>query len=84
MEEKVGVVEDYFARVGVAGMRITEGRLRTGDTIHIKGHTTDITFKIDSMEIEHVKVEEAKVGDDVGIKVAERVRSGDVIYLVRE
>lgn len=84
MEEKIGVVEDYFARVGVAGMRITEGRLRTGDTIHIKGHTTDITFKIDSMEIERVKVEEAKVGDDVGIKVAERVRSGDVVYLVRE
>ncbi len=82
MEEKIGVVEDYFARVEVAGIKITEGRLRVGDTIHIKGHTTDLTFKVDSMEIEHEKVEEAGVDDEVGIKVAERVRPGDGVYLV--
>lgn len=82
MEEKIGVVEDYFARVGVAGIKITEGRLRVGDTIYIKGHTTDLTFKVDSMEIEHEKVEEVGVDDEVGIKVAERVRPGDGVYLV--
>ena len=84
MEEKIGVVEDYFARVGVAGVRITQGRLRVGEMVHIKGHTTDLTLKVDSMEIEHRKVEEAKPNDEVGIKVAERVRSGDEVYLVIE
>ncbi len=84
MEEKIGVVEDYFARVGVAGVKITEGGLKVGQTIHIKGHTTDLTFKVDSMEIEHKKVDEAKPGDEVGIKVSDRVRSGDIVYLVTE
>ena len=84
MEGKIGVVEDYFARVGVAGVKVTEGGLKVGQTIHIKGHTTDLTFKVDSMEIEHKKVDEAKPGDEVGIKVSDRVRSGDIVYLVTE
>ncbi len=84
MEEKIGVVEDYFAHVGVAGVRITQGKLRVGGMVHIKGHTTDLTLKIDSMEIEHRKVEEAEPNDEVGIKVAERVRSGDEVYLVTD
>ncbi len=84
MEEKIGVVEDYFARVGVAGIKITEGKLTIGDRVHIKGHTTDLTLEVDSMEIEHERVEEAGVGDEVGIKVTERVRSGDGVYLIKE
>jgi translation elongation factor EF-1alpha len=82
-EEEIGRVRDYFARIGVAGVDLT-GRLKVGDTIHIKGHTTDIQQVVESMQIEHQNVQEAGPGDSVGIKVPERCRSGDGIYRVTE
>jgi translation elongation factor EF-1alpha len=80
-EERVGVVRDYFARVGVAGIDL-EATIRVGDTIHIKGHTTDLELPVESIQIEHEQVEEAKTGDAIGIKVQERCRGGDVVYKV--
>lgn len=80
-EERVGVVKDYFAKIGVAGIDL-EGTLRVGDTIHIKGHTTDLEQVVESMQVEHEPVEEAKKGDAIGIKVQDRCRGGDVVYKV--
>ena len=80
-EERVGLVRDYFARIGVAGIDV-EGTLRVGDTIHIKGHTTDLEQAVESIQIEHEQVEEAKAGDAIGIKVQDRCRGGDVVYKV--
>jgi translation elongation factor EF-1alpha len=82
-EEEIGQVRDYFARIGVAGIDLT-GRLKVGDTIQIKGHTTDLQQVVDSMQIEHDTVQEAGPGDSVGIKVQERCRSGDHVYRVTE
>jgi putative protease len=53
-----------------------------GDTIHIKGHTTDLEQVVESMQIEHDQVEEVKAGDSIGIKVSERCRDGDTVYRV--
>jgi len=80
-EERIGVVNDYFARIGVAGIDL-EGTLRVGDTIHIKGHTTDLEQGVESIQIEHEQVQEAKAGDAIGIKVLDRCRGGDVVYRV--
>ncbi len=80
-EERIGVVKDYFARIGVAGIDL-EGSIRVGDTIHIKGHTTDLEQPVESIQIEHEQVEEAKAGDAIGIKVQDRCRDGDVVYKV--
>ena len=80
-EERVGVVRDYFARVGVAGIDL-ESTIRVGDTIHIKGHTTDLELPVESIQIEHEQVDEAKAGDAIGIKVPDRCRGGDVVYKV--
>jgi selenocysteine-specific translation elongation factor len=80
-EEEVGKVSDFFARPVVAGIDLT-GKLKVGDTIHIKGHTTDMEFIVNSMQINNVDVQEARAGDSVGIKVADRVRRGDTIYRV--
>ena len=80
-EERVGVVKDYFAKIGVAGIDL-EGTLRVGDTIHIKGHTTDLEQTVGSLQIEHQQVEEAKAGDPIGVKVQDRCRDGDVVYKV--
>ena len=82
-EEEIGKVSDFFARPVVAGIELT-GTLKVGDTIHIKGHTTDLETTIDSMQINNVNVQEAKAGDAVGIKVPDRVRRGDTIYRVTE
>jgi translation elongation factor EF-1alpha len=80
-EEKVGVVKDFFAKINVAGIDIT-GNLKVGDTIHVKGHTTDFEQLVDSMQVEHEQVDEAKAGDAIGIKVSERCRGGDTVYKV--
>ena len=80
-EEIVGKVSSFFARPVVAGIDVT-GKFKVGDTIHIKGHTTDITVAVNSMQINNASVTEAKPGDSVGIKVSDKVRSGDTVYKV--
>jgi len=83
MEEKrIGTIIDYFAKIGVLAFRVEEDVLKVGDTIHIKGHTTDLTQEVTSMQIDREVIEEAKVGDDVGIKAKDRVRKGDAVYKV--
>jgi putative protease len=84
VEEKIGIVEHFFNKVSVAAIKITNGELKIGDTIHIVGAHTDFTQKIDSMEINRNPVETVKVGDDVGIKVKDRVREHDVVYKIPE
>ncbi len=84
MEEILtGKVEKYFGKIGVAAIRITAGELKTGDTIKIKGHTTDFEQTIDSMQVEHAIVQKVGVGDEVGIKVKEKVHENDTVYLVK-
>ena len=82
-EVEIGKVGDFFAHPVVAGIELTGG-LKVGDKIHIKGHTTDIELTVDSMQIDNVAVAEAKAGDSIGIKVSDRVRSGDTIYLITD
>ena len=83
VEEEIGRVRDYFAHISVAGIDVS-GKLKVGDTIHILGHTTDITQVVDSMQIEREDVQEAGPGDSVGIKVLDRCRGGDHVYKVVE
>lgn len=84
VEEKIGIVEHFFAKVSVAAIRITDGHLKVGDTLHFLGASTDFTQKIESMEIDRNPVESVKAGDDVGIKVKERVREHDYVYKLPE
>ena len=81
-EEQVGVVTHFFGKIGVAAVRITAGEIKVGDTIHIKGHTTDVTQIIDSIQMEHGSVPSARTGDEVGIKVAEIFREHDAVYKI--
>jgi translation elongation factor EF-Tu-like GTPase len=83
-EKKVGEIIKYFGKIGVAAIRLSEGSLKVGDTIHIVGHTTDITQAIDSMQIENKNVQEAGPGADIGIKVKDRVREHDAVHKVVE
>jgi len=82
-EVVIGKVNDFFARPVVAGIELTAS-IKVGDKIHIKGHTTDLELAVNSMQIDNVNVEQAKAGDNIGIKVSERVRHGDLVYKVTD
>jgi len=83
-EEEIGKVSGYFRKIGVAAIDITQGTLSVGDTIHIKGHTTDFTQLVESMQIEHEEVQTANAGDSIGIEVKDAVRDHDKVYKVTE
>lgn len=83
-EEQVGVIVKFFSKPSVAALEITNGIIKKGDLLHYKGHTTDFTEEVASMEIDNQPVEEAKAGDLVGLKVSQRVRPNDKVYKVVE
>jgi len=82
-EEKklVGKISHYFSKIGVAVIEVTDG-LEVGDEISIEGKVTNVRQRIESMEIEHKKIDKAKAGDSVGMKVADRVREKDNVYKI--
>jgi outer membrane biosynthesis protein TonB len=81
-ETRIGIVTHYFSHLSVAVIRIEAGMLREGDTIHIKGHTSDFRQRVASMEVDHVHVPEARPGQSVGLKVSDHAREHDVVYRV--
>jgi putative protease len=85
-EEQVGVIVKFFAKPSVAAIEVTSGTIKTGDVLKLKylGHTTDFTEQVGSMELDNQAIEEAKVGDLIGVKVKERVRENDKVYKVVE
>lgn len=83
-EDQVGVITNFYAKVGVAAIKVTSGSIKKGDLLHYKGNTTDFTAEVTSMEIERQPVEEAKTGALVGVQIKERVREKDKVYKVVE
>jgi len=81
-EKEIGRVSSYFSHVSVAAIKLA-GKLKVGDKIHIKGHTTDFETDVKSMQIEKESLKEAKKGDHIGIKVSEKVRPNDAVFLVK-
>lgn len=81
-EEQVGIIVKFFAKPSVAAIEVTSGSIKKGDLLRFKGHTTDFTEEVASLEIDNQSVVEAKKGDLVGIKVKERVRENDDVYQV--
>lgn len=75
----IGKISHYFSKIGVAVIELQDS-LRVGDTIRIVGGETDFTQTVDSLEIEHQKIEEAKAGDSAGLKVSQKVREGYKVY----
>lgn len=78
--ERIGVVTHYYNHLSVAILKLEKGILRVGDQIHIKGHTSDFAQPVDSMEIDHVHVNEARPGQSFGLRVREHAREHDAVY----
>jgi putative protease len=81
-EQEVGVVVKFFSKPSVAAIHVTSSSIKKGDVLKFKGHTTDFTDTVASIEIDNKAVEEAPSGSMVGIKVKERVRESDKVYRV--
>src|SRR5438046_1898704 len=81
--ERIGVVTHYYSHLSVATLRLESGTLRVGDVIHIRGHTTDFSQKVESLEVNHASATEVGPNDDFGLKVVQHVREHDVMYKVR-
>lgn len=79
----IGRITHYFGNIGVAVIELKD-KLKVGDTIRIIGGETDFTQTVDSLEIEHKKIQEAKKGDSVGLKVGQKVREDYKVYKVEE
>ncbi len=84
MEEEIGKITHYFSKINVGILELSKGTLQVGDTIHIKGHTSDFYQKIESMQLEHNPVDKVKAGESVGMKVENPVRENDTVFKVTE
>ena len=80
--EEVGRVNGFFAHPSVAIVELS-GPLKVGDTIYVKGHTTDFQQTVDSLQVDHQPVQEAPQGASVGLKVKDRCRKHDIVYKLR-
>ena len=78
-KQLIGQVTHYFSKIGVAIIKLEEPLLK-GDRIAVVGSTTDLEQNVKSMQVDHHNIEEAKVGDLVGLKVKDKVREGDAVY----
>ncbi len=83
-ETKIGEVFQYFAKPGVAAVKLTDGPLKVGDRIHVLGHTTDFTQRVDSMQVDRDPIDEAAQGGSIGVKVQDRVRPHDTVYRIED
>ncbi len=81
--ERIGVVTHYYGHLSVAIVKLESGTLRVGDTIHIRGHTSDFSQRVESLQIGHAPVAEVGPQDDFGLKVIEHAREHDVVYKVK-
>jgi len=80
--ERIGIVTHYYGNPMVAIVKLEAGTLRVGDTIHIRGHTSDFSQRVESLQVEHAPVDEVGPSDDFGIKVVQHAREHDVVYKV--
>jgi translation elongation factor EF-1alpha len=78
-DQPIGTITHYFGHLSVAAVTLSDA-LRVGDRIHIIGHTTNIEQSVESMEVEHAKVDSAGPGDDLALEVTDHVREHDRIY----
>ena len=80
--EKIGAVTHYFPHVNAAAVKLLKSGLKVGDSIYIKGHTTDFKELVKSIQLDHATIPEGKKGQEIGLLVKSRVRQGDKVYKI--
>ncbi|MBT9130648.1 MAG: hypothetical protein DDT40_00469 [candidate division WS2 bacterium] len=82
MDIKVGIITNYFKKIGVAVLKVEGTSLKIGDDLRVEGRESELFQKISSMQIEHKNIDEALPGENIGLKVLEPVKKGDVVFKV--
>lgn len=82
-EKLIGKITHYYGNIDVGIIELSDD-LKVGEKIHLNGHGTDFEQVVDSMQIEHQNIQNAKNGDVVGLKVAQKVKEGDQVFKVTE
>ena len=80
--EKIGEVTHYFPHVNAAAVKLLKSGLKVGDSVYIKGHTTDFKEPVKSIQLDHTTITEGKKGQEIGLLVKSRVRQGDKVYKI--
>lgn len=80
--EKIGEVTHYFPHVNAAAVKLLKSGLKVGDSVYIKGHTTDFKEKVLSIQLDHATIPEGEKGQEIGLLVKSRVRQGDKVYKI--
>lgn len=80
--EKIGEVTHYFPHVNAAAVKLLKDGLKVGDSIYIKGHTTDFKETVASIQLDHASIPEGKKGQEIGLLVKKRTRQGDSVYRI--
>lgn len=83
LEKEIGRVIHYFSKIGVAVIELKDS-LRVGEQIKIRGRGREFSQVVESMEVDHKKINEAKPGEKVGLKVVQKVKEGDLVYKIEE
>ena len=84
MEEEIGKIAHYFSKINVGVIELSKGTLKVGETIHVKGHTTDFIQKVESLQVEHKAVDSIKKGESAGLRTECPVREQDLVFRVTE
>jgi translation initiation factor IF-2 len=79
---RIGHVVHYYDHAGAGVISLSDGELRVGDTIHVRGHTTDFYQRVERLERDHEPVQVARVGEEVAVQVSQRVREGDELFVL--
>ena len=80
-DQPIGKITHFYSHLGVGIIALTTS-LKVGDSIHVKGHTTDFTQEVKSLQLNHQDVNAGKKGDEIGVKLDQKVRHGDTVSLV--
>ena len=78
--KKVGVITHYYLNIGVGIIKL-DSDIKVGDRLKFQGHKTDFEQEVSQMQFDHKDIEEGKKGQEVGIKLTDKVRDGDAVYL---
>lgn len=80
-DKPIGAVSHFYGGIGVAIVKFNRP-VKKGETVRFKGATTDFEQAVESMQFDHKDVAAAEKGQEVGVKVNDKVREGDEVYLV--
>lgn len=80
--EEAGIITHYFPKVDAAVVKLTKAGLSVGDRIFIKGHTSDFVETVESIQLDHIVIQNSEVGQEIGLKVKSKVREHDVVYRI--